>query len=101
MKITRERADELLMADLDRFERYVDRAAPKATDGQFAALVSFAYNLGEAALGGSTLLKKHLRGDPTAAAEFLKWNKAKVSGKLTALSGLTRRRVAESKLYAA
>ena len=71
---------------------------------QFAALVSFAYNLGSdidddtipEGLGDSTLLKKHLRGDYQGAAdEFLKWDKAK--GRV--LRGLTRRRKAERELY--
>ena len=66
-------------------------------DNQFSALVSFAYNVGMANIGKSTLLKKvNINpNDPTIASEFMKWNKA--GGK--ELKGLTNRRIAESKLY--
>lgn len=68
-----------------------------ATQSQFDAMVSFAYNVGIGNLSSSTLLKKHKAGDYAgAAAEFARWNKA--AGKV--LPGLTRRRAAESKLYA-
>jgi lysozyme len=73
------------------------------TQGQFDALVSFAYNEGIGGpslrgkgLLGSTLFRKHKAGDHTgAAAEFLKWNKQ--AGKV--LRGLTRRRAAERLIY--
>jgi lysozyme len=67
------------------------------TGNQFGALVSFAYNLGEGALKGSTLRKK-VNADPydsTIKDEFLKWDMA--SGHH--ISGLQRRRAAEAKLY--
>lgn len=97
MVITQAQADELLRSDLRRFEDYVAKAAPKATDNQFAAMVSLAFNVGEAALGRSTVLRKHLAGDHAgAAAAFGMWNKA--GGKV--LAGLTRRRAAEAALYA-
>lgn len=93
--------------DMARFEAAVNFLIGDAptTQGQFDAMVSFAYNVGEdidddniaEGLGDSTLLKKHLRGDYAGAkAEFAKWNKAK--GKV--LLGLTRRRAAEAALYA-
>jgi len=66
-------------------------------ENQFSALVSFAYNVGMANLGKSTLLKKVNKDpkDPTIKVEFLKWNKA--GGKV--LKGLTARREAEANLY--
>ena len=69
----------------------------KLTQNQFNALVSFAFNLGSQALGKSTLLKKVNvnPNDVTITNEFLKWNKA--GGK--ELSGLTKRRTIEAKLY--
>jgi GH24 family phage-related lysozyme (muramidase) len=67
------------------------------TQHQFDAMVSLAYNIGVANLSSSTLLRKHKAGDYAgAAAEFVKWNKAK--GKV--MAGLTRRREAEAALYA-
>lgn len=68
---------------------------------QFDALVDFAYNLGVGALAGSTLLIliKASVNNPVIKKEFLKWNKAKVNGKLVEVAGLTKRRQAESDLY--
>lgn len=95
--ITAEEADELFDKDTDRFEAAVDLLTHgRATDNQFAALVSFAYNVGEGALKTSTLLKLHNEGDYAgAAAQFARWNKA--AGRV--LKGLTRRRAAEAELY--
>lgn len=94
--ITEARADELLAADLARFEAGVADLAKVANDNQFAALVSFAFNLGLEALRTSTLLRKHMAGDyEGAAAEFARWNKANH----VVLSGLTRRRAMEADLY--
>lgn len=89
-------AEQFLRADLARFEAAVSRLAPKTTQGQFDALVSFAFNLGEGNLASSTLIKKHNAGDYAGAArEFDKWSNA--NGKR--MTGLVRRRAAESALY--
>lgn len=71
------------------------------SQNQFDALVSFAYNVGSGALRSSTLLKKVKANpnDPSIRAEFLKWNKARVKGKLVAVDGLTNRRLSEANLY--
>lgn len=96
MRITAEEADRLLTRDLERFERAVESYAEKIEQHQFDALVSFAYNLGEGSLKGSTLLKLHNAGEYNAAArEFQRWNHA--GGRV--LAGLTRRREAEAKVY--
>ena len=96
LTITPERCDELLRADLAKFETGVEAAAPKTTQGQFDALVSIAFNVGLGALHGSTLLKLHNQGKYAAAAlEFGRWNKA--NGKV--MSGLTRRRMTEAQIY--
>jgi len=97
---TQERADKRFVQHLGQFERQVIRllggAIASTTQSQFDALVSFAYNVGATALGGSTLLKKHKAGDYVgAAAEFARWNKA--GGRV--MAGLTRRRTAEAELY--
>lgn len=63
---------------------------------QFDALVDFTFNLGVGNLQSSTLLKKLNARDYTGASnEFPKWNKAQ--GQV--LSGLTKRREAERKLF--
>jgi lysozyme len=68
----------------------------EVNDNQFAALVSFAYNLGNANLASSLLLKKLNSGDVLGAADqFLKWDH--VDGVI--VLGLTRRRQAERALF--
>lgn len=95
-RITEAQADAFLASDLARFEKAVARLAPKTTQAQFDALVSFAFNLGEGALERSTLLKKHNAGDYAGAkAEFGKWINA--AGR--PMKGLIRRRAAEADLY--
>jgi lysozyme len=94
--ISQDEADVLLLQDLQRFCQGVDRLAPGATQNQFDALVSFAYNLGLGSLQSSTLLRKYLTNDVAGAAdEFLKWDKA--AGKV--LLGLAKRRAAERALF--
>lgn len=97
MKIGMKTADRLLRTGLVSFENDVLKVVKvKLTQGQFDALVSFAYNVGSRALSTSTLLKKLNDGDVQGAAdEFLRWNKA--GGKV--LNGLTRRREAERALF--
>lgn len=95
--ITEGRAEELLIEHVESFAKSVEKAVKvPLTDNQFAALVSFAYNLGTGNLNSSTLLRKLNAGDYQGAAnEFERWNKA--GGKV--LAGLTRRRQAEKALF--
>ncbi|QLY02318.1 lysozyme [Citrobacter sp. RHBSTW-00599] len=97
MTIKQETADRLLKTGLVSYENDVLKMTKvKLTQGQFDALVSFAYNVGSRALSTSTLLRKLNDGDMKGAAdEFLRWNKA--GGKV--LNGLTRRREAERALF--
>ena len=86
----------LIEEELDEFAEKVSKLVKKATQSQFDAIVSFAYNVGVAALASSTLLKKHNAGDyAEAQKQFLRWDKA--AGKT--LPGLTKRRIHESALY--
>ena len=95
--ITQQQADDYLRRDVRQFERAVARLATvPLTQGQFDALVSFAFNLGEGALAQSTLLRLLNAGDYAgAAAQFDRWNKA--GGRV--LPGLVRRRAAERALF--
>lgn len=94
--ISQEQADQLLAADLVKFEGYVENLCPVCSQQQFDALVSFCYNLGQGSLAGSSLRRYHNAGDYTAAAgEFGKWNHA--GGQV--LAGLTRRRAGEAEVY--
>jgi lysozyme len=97
-KFSKDEVDSILADDLRRFERGVSRLCPRIQhQGQFDALVSFAFNLGLGALQRSTLRMKHNRGDyASVPKEFLKWSKA--GGKV--LRGLLARRKDEARLYA-
>lgn len=99
MVITESEAEELLRQDIVQFEMCVNGALQvPVTQGQFDALVSFAFNLGCGNLRRSTLLRKLNAGDVTgAAAEFAVWNRA--AGRV--MAGLTRRREAERELFSA
>ncbi|MBX4335526.1 lysozyme [Bartonella raoultii] len=98
MCITKEQAEEILCKDLEQFEHAVEQfVMVSLTDAQFAALVSFCYNVGTTAFCQSTLLKKLNKGDYEAVpTELQKWNK--VGGK--PLQGLVNRRAAEAGLWA-
>lgn len=101
-QITEHQAEQLLIEDLREFERHVSRLVTvPLTQEQFDALVSFTFNLGPAALAGSTLLRLLNQGKYVDAAEqFMRWNKARNrDGELVALPGLTRRRKAEQDLF--
>ena len=94
--ITVDEAEDLLRHDLARFEQGVVKVGEAMTDGQFAALTSFAFNLGLGALGKSTLLRKHIAGDHVGAlSQFALW----VRGGGKVLPGLVKRRAAEARLY--
>jgi lysozyme len=94
---TQQECDRAFTEDMELFVQGVrKRVKVRLKQDQFDAVVSFAYNCGLPALGGSTLLKRLNAGDFGAAAlEFHKWNKAK--GKV--LRGLVRRRASEALLF--
>jgi lysozyme len=82
---------------LARFERGVEQYCPVVlTQGQFDALVSFAFNVGLGTLQRSTLRQKVNRQDfEGASSEFLKYIMA--GGKI--LKGLQNRRNDERALF--
>lgn len=98
---TEEEAETYLSHDLETHEKSVDRFVEVViTQHMFDALVSFVYNLGEGNFRASTLLRMLNDGKyEAAAAQFVRWNKARVRGKLVPLRGLTRRREAERDLF--
>ena len=95
--ITEGEANELLARDLYSTERSILRLVETPlNDGQFAALVSFAFNLGSGALQRSRLRACVNRGDMDAAArEFPRWCLA--GGRR--IPGLLRRRLAEAEMF--
>lgn len=99
-KITKEDAEIMFRATLDKFKTDVRRLVPGTLpDGAVDALTSFAYNCGVGALNRSTLLKT-IKANPLdlngIRTQFLRWNKA--GGEV--LAGLTNRRLREYNLYA-
>lgn len=99
MHITEEKAEELLRRDLFFVEKFVNGIPKVQTQGQFDALVSFAYNVGVGNLKKSTLLKKIMHDAPTAEIqkEFLRWTTS--GGKR--LAGLVKRRRWEAERWEA
>lgn len=97
--ITQERAEELLREDVTPFEAAVSRLVTvPLNQGQFDALVAFAFNCGEGALERSTLLRLLNEGKyAEAALQFGRW----VKGGGKELPGLVRRRAAERALFEA
>lgn len=96
-RITAYWAKELLRNDLGATEAAVRRLHVARTQGQFDALVSFAFNLGIERLQGSTLLKviRHGGSHDQIQREFKRWVYA--GGKK--LRGLERRRAWEAKRF--
>ncbi len=94
---TQNQADSQLIMDLQKAERMVNTCVTvDLTQGEFDALVDFAFNLGCNAEKGSTLLKLVNAGDMAgAAAQFELWDHA--SGQVVA--GLLRRRIAEEQEF--
>jgi lysozyme len=94
---TKDKADKRFASDLVKFENAVSSLVRvPLTQHQFDALVSFTYNLGIGSLRSSTLLKMLNAGDYHGAGlQILRWDKN--DGRV--MSGLTRRRKAELKMF--
>ena len=95
--ITEAKAEELLKLDLREAEDTVSRLVKVSlNDNQFAALVSFVFNIGETQFKGSTLLRKLNKGDyASVPSELLKW----VNDNGKRITGLVNRRNAEGGLW--
>eukprot|EP01128_Nolandella_sp_AFSM9_P012782 TRINITY_DN9610_c0_g1_i1.p1 TRINITY_DN9610_c0_g1~~TRINITY_DN9610_c0_g1_i1.p1 ORF type:complete len:207 (-),score=44.86 TRINITY_DN9610_c0_g1_i1:129-656(-) len=95
--ITKAEGTQLLQKELRRTEACISaQAKVKLSCNEFAALVSWAFNVGCGASGSSTLMKKLNAGDRQAVpSELARWNKA--GGRV--LAGLTRRRKAEGDMF--
>ena len=95
--ITKEKAEELFLEDIEWVVRAVDKHVKvPLTLNQKEALCSFVFNVGEGNFKSSTLLKKLNKKDYVGAADqFCRWNKQGT----TVLRGLTRRRGEERELF--
>ena len=88
---TQKQADDQLVKDLVKYEKYVDSMHRNFNENEYSALVVFTYNCG---IGSLTTLCKNRTNKQIGEALTL-YNKA--GGKV--LAGLTRRRKAEQELY--
>jgi lysozyme len=94
--ITRARADELFDQDVRKFETAVSYTTPSATQAQFDAMVSLAYNIGTGGFASSTVARLHNMGDFQGAADaFRMWNKSQGA----VHQGLVARREKERSFY--
>ncbi len=96
--ISSQQAEQLLIKDLDKFEKTVNNNIKVAvTQQQFDALISFTYNVGSGAFQRSTLRQKinYFASMEEIAQEFLRW--VRIKGKISI--GLYRRRLSEAQLY--
>lgn len=91
-------AEQWLKEDLAPVEAYVNTIEQVRTQGQYDALVDFAYNLGIGNLKSSTLLRKIKAGASTEdiQEQFRRWVYA--GGKV--LKGLVKRREWEAQRWA-
>ena len=95
--ITKEQAEQFLREDLAWVETCIDRnvVAP-LTQGQYDALCSLIFNIGQAAFTKSTLMRLLNQRDYAGAADqFARWNIA--AGQVNL--GLTNRRAAERAMF--
>ncbi|WAT83023.1 lysozyme [Delftia acidovorans] len=92
---TREQCEDMLYKDLLKHTAALECVKAPMSDGQKAAFLSFAFNVGNSAFCSSTLARKANAGDmPGACAELSRWTYA--GGKQ--LPGLVNRRAAERQL---
>lgn len=97
-----DQADALLKTTMRvRFEPKINKlVVVRLRQNQFDALGSWSYNLGVGSLQSSTMLKRvNAQQNSLVPGEMLKWDKAKINGVPTVVSGLARRRAAEGALY--
>lgn len=92
MTITQKQADDMLVEDLKKYEKYVSNTSLILNQNQFDALVSFTYNCGA---GNLSILVKN-RTLPQIADAMLLYNKG-ADKKI--LAGLERRRKLERELF--
>jgi lysozyme len=94
---TKEQADNWLTIKVNEIVFFIfSLVKVPLNENQLSALVSFTYNVGEAAFKNSTLLKLLNNGKyKEAADQFPRWNKD--NGKV--VNGLTNRRLDEQKLF--
>ena len=99
---TQKQADDRFASDLVKFGLGVTGliGTSPTTQNQYDAMVSLAYNIGDANFAKSSVLTNHKAEHyQTAALAFSLWNRQRQNGVLVVLDGLTKRRAAEAALY--
>lgn len=103
-QISKGEAERLFEADLARFEGELGAmlGATALRQGQYDALLSFAYNVGMRSLLSSTLWRKVQADadDVSIPAEFSRWVFGTQGGRKVKLPGLVKRRAEEARRYA-
>lgn len=99
--ISMQEAEAILVKDLAAVDAAISKwVTVPLNQNQYDAIGSFVFNLGAGSFAGSTLLKKlNVKDYEGASKEFIRWNKGRVKGVLVEMPGLTRRRLAEQKLF--
>lgn len=99
--ISMQEAESILAKDLAAVDAAISKwVTVPLNQNQYDAIGSFIFNLGAGNFAGSTLLKKlNAKDYEGASKEFIRWNKGRVKGALVEMPGLTRRRLAEQKLF--
>lgn len=97
-------ANDLALKDLDAVAAGVCKIIPAVvgslTEGQYAAILDFAYNEGVGRFAGSTLCHFVKTGNLTLVpGQFGLWVYGHVNGVATELPGLVRRRAAEKAVW--
>lgn len=103
-RISNAEAERLFEADLARFEGELGAVVGHLglRQGQYDALLSFAYNVGMRSFLASTLWRK-VQGnadDASIPAEFSRWVFGTQRGRKVKLPGLIKRRAEEARWYA-
>lgn len=103
-QISKAEAERLFEADVARFEAELGAVVSHLglRQGQYDALLSFAYNVGMRSLLASTLWRKVQADadDATIPAEFSRWVYGTQGGRKVKLPGLIKRRAEEARRYA-
>jgi len=99
--ISQKEAEELLKLEVNKKALDIKSLDLNMNQNQFDSIVSFVYNVGITSFKRSTLFKiiKIDSHNPQIKDEFLRWNKARIKGKLSKVVGLTNRRIDETELY--
>lgn len=100
-RLSKSQAEKVLKLDLEPYEDMInENVHAPLSQGQFDALVSFAFNIGPKAFLQSETLQALNNGRPLDAANSLDvWRKSRVNGKVYVIDALMRRRTAEKALF--